>query len=89
MSVGTAFELYIDDLVNADEAPAIALWALQYISPGLNGNLPASDSATAWSHQHAGHQTLFSHAWSQTQDDGATNLVNIIIDHLTHAQQAA
>lgn len=38
--------------------------------PRLNGNLPASDAATAWPHSSAsGHQTLFSPAWSSATND--------------------
>ena len=85
--ISTTFQLYIASLVSNGESPASALWAIQYMFPGLNGNLPASDSATAWPHHNAGHQTLFSPAWAKIQDDKATYTANDVLNALTYAQQ--
>lgn len=58
------------------------------MSPGLNGNLPASNADTAWPHATAGHQTLFSPAWSNATDDQLAVQYNDMLNNLTYAQQA-
>jgi len=85
----STFDTYIGSIVQNGESPVSALWAVQYMYPGLNGNLPASNSDTAWPHAIAGHQTLFSPSWSKVQDDAATLVTNSILNDLTYAQQTA
>lgn len=43
---------------------------VQYLHPGMNGKLPASDSESAWPHSKAGHLTLFGPAWMAAENDG-------------------
>lgn len=80
---------YTTTLLSRGEFPASTLWALQYMSPGLNGHLPASDADTAWPHAIAGHQTLFSPAYESASDDGFTIAVNTALDQITYAHQAS
>lgn len=70
------------------EFPFEALWALQYMSPGLNGNLPASDADTAWPHSVVGHQVLFAPAWKNATNDQLVYQFNDQFNNLTYAQQA-
>lgn len=82
------FETYVGTILANGDFPATALWALQYMSPGLNGNLPTSPSATGWPHTIAGHQTLFSPAWLSSADDTVTAVDNENFNQLTYQQQA-
>lgn len=65
-----SFEKYIDKQVSMGEHPYSASLVVQYMFPGLNGNLPRSDSDTAWPHSKVGHQTLFTPAYMSATDDG-------------------
>ena len=58
-------------LVGRGEEPASCVFALQYVSPGLNGNPLLSNSDTARPHAVGEYQTLFSPARSISDDDGA------------------
>jgi len=80
---------YINSQLANNDFPASALWALQYMYPGLNGNLPSSDSATAWPHSVSAHQTLFSPAWSSASDDALVNNNNNIFNQITYKFQQA
>jgi len=79
---------HVNTLVQRGEFPATALWLIQYMSPGLNGNLPKSNADTAWPHAVAGHQTLFSPAWSLASDDSLAVQANNVLNLLTYAQEA-
>ncbi|KAF2221486.1 hypothetical protein BDZ85DRAFT_17790 [Elsinoe ampelina] len=79
---------YVSDMAAAGDVPASSFWALQYMHPGLNGNLPRKDSDTAWPHARAGHQTLFSPAWRKAEDDPIMKLANGQLNQLTWGQQA-
>jgi hypothetical protein len=68
--------------------PAASTITLQYMSPGLSGNLPGSDEDTAWPHSHAGHQILFNPGWSSSSSDGIAEATNTILNSLTYAEQA-
>lgn len=80
---------YINTLLSHGEFPATSLFVLQYMFPGLNGYLPTSNSATAWPHAIAGHQTLFSPSWSSVANDAFTDATNEQLTQLTYAQQKA
>lgn len=75
-------------LANGD-SPTSAVYVLQYMSPGLNGNLPHSNADTAWPHADAGHQTLFSPGWSKASTDPLTLDDTAIFNQITHDHQAA
>lgn len=62
-------EAWIETMVKTGDDVTSSLWALQYMSPGLNGNLPTTAEATAWPHPVAGHQTLFSPGWHFPAND--------------------
>jgi len=79
---------YVGSLLANGEVPVSALWAIQYMSPGLNGNLPPSDASTAWPHSVSGHQTLFSPAWNNATDDAVTFASNDKFNQLTWDHQA-
>jgi hypothetical protein len=86
-SAASIFTNYVEASLQAGEFPASALWALQYMSPGLNGNLPKRNSDTAWPHAIDGHQTLFSPAWQNAADDDLQVKTNDQFNILTWAQQ--
>ncbi|PSK43632.1 hypothetical protein B9Z65_7146 [Elsinoe australis] len=67
---------YVADIAAAGDMPASSIWTPQYMYPILNSNLPKSDADTAWPHARAGHQTLFSPAWSNVVDDVIMKGVN-------------
>ncbi|KAF2150293.1 FAD-binding domain-containing protein [Myriangium duriaei CBS 260.36] len=79
---------YITKSTAANDPPASTVWALQYMYPGLNGNLPVSDCDTAWPHAAAGHQTLFSPTWSLASNDGVMRKFNDRYNSLTRTQQS-
>ncbi|KHN93702.1 FAD binding domain protein [Metarhizium album ARSEF 1941] len=54
-AVDDSFRDYIDAMLTRGETPSTSTWVLQYMLPGLNGHLPASDADTAWPHSVAGH----------------------------------
>jgi len=83
---GTYNSYIAQQLSKGDPGPT-ALWALQYMYPGLNGHLPASDSDTAWPHSVAGHQTLFSPSWNLASDDSIVNTENMAFNKITHDHQ--
>ncbi|KAI8807244.1 FAD binding domain protein [Cladochytrium replicatum] len=68
-AIKKTFDHYINTIVSRGDLPASALWALQYMSPGLSGNLPKSDTETSWPHSVSAHQTLFSPAWLNSEND--------------------
>lgn len=88
-SVAAEFQLYIEGLAQHGETSALAtsLWAIQYMHPGLNGNLPVSDDATAWPHHNAGHQTLFSPSWAKAENDIFTDAANDVFNTLNFQQE--
>lgn len=57
-NIAVTMSNYIQALVDRGEDPATCVFVMRYMFPGLNGNLPASNSETAWPHAIAGHQTL-------------------------------
>lgn len=61
-------------------------WIIQYMSPGMNGNLPKSDAESAWPHSKSGHQTLFSPAWLQAENDQIVLDTNTAYNDLTFAR---
>lgn len=62
------FSNYLDELISRGENPATASFVVQYMFPGLNGNLPKSDEDTAWPHAKVGHQTLFTDSYADARD---------------------
>ncbi|KKY37727.1 putative fad binding domain-containing protein [Diaporthe ampelina] len=54
----------INGLIARGEDPGHTLWVDEYLLPGLNGKLPASDSDTAWPHSTSAHITLTSAEWT-------------------------
>ena len=62
-------------------------YTLHYIFPGLNGNLLALSSDTACPQAVAGHQTLFSPAWSLAEDDGLTSKTTDALNQITYDRQ--
>lgn len=87
-SMAQCFKDYIADILSRGENPYSASWVLQYMPPGLNGNLPSSDEATAWPHAVSGHQTLFAPAWNSSRDDVAAHNANMMLSDMTYAHQA-
>ena len=81
------FRIYVNHLLARAESPYSATWVLQYMYPGLNGNLPAFNNDTAWPHALAGHQTLFSPAWKSSVHDAITYHTIAELDSLTSAHQ--
>lgn len=71
-SLTNIFGNYIDDLLERGEKPYSASYVMQYMFPGLNGHLPASNADTAWPHAVAGHQTLFTPAYKNSTNDALT-----------------
>lgn len=86
--MSSRFTKYATDLVARGESPYSATWVLQYMSPGLEGNLPPSNDATAWPHAVAGHQTLFSPAWNYSIDDIIAYDTMKEMNNITYAHQA-
>ena len=82
------FSKYVTDALARGESPYSATWVLQYMSPGLNGNLPPSNDATAWPHAIAGHQTLFSPAWNSSRDDEAVYDALHALNKITYTHQS-
>lgn len=87
--LAAAFFNYTDRLRARGDVPYGANHIVQYMSPGLNGHLPPSDAATAWPHAKAGHQTLFSPAWSSAHDDTLSVQANELLNSITYRRQAA
>jgi FAD/FMN-containing dehydrogenase len=87
-NVQREFKIFIDDVIGNGDFPTASTFTLQYMSPGLNGNLPKSDNETAWPHSHAGHQTLFDPGWSSPSSDFIAATTNTRITALTYAEQA-
>jgi len=87
-SAATTFSAYVEAILSKGQFPATALWALQYMPAGLNGNLPASNADTAWPHAVAGHQTLFSPAWQSAEDDAIMVTSNNLLNQITWKNQA-
>ncbi|GAB7338882.1 hypothetical protein MBLNU457_5565t2 [Dothideomycetes sp. NU457] len=85
--ISATYDSYIASQLSKGDPVPTALWALQYMYPGLNGNLPPSDSATAWPHSVAGHQTLFSPAWNLPSDDSIVDNATMVFNQITHDQQ--
>ena len=83
------YDSYIAAQLERGDIPVSAVWAVQYMFPGLDGNLPTSDSATAWPHTVAGHQTLFSPAWNNATDDSFVTGVNDVFNNITRSHQKA
>ena len=81
------FTTYIDTILAKGQFPATALWVIQYMPAGLNGNLPASNADTAWPHAVAGHQTLFSPAYQSAEDDGIMVTYNNLLNQITWKNQ--
>ncbi|GAM89247.1 hypothetical protein ANO11243_072840 [Dothideomycetidae sp. 11243] len=79
---------HVDALLKAGDDPRSALWALQYVHPGLNGHLPASDTETAWPHAVVGHQALFSAAWREGKNDALVAKQSRAFNALARAVQA-
>lgn len=87
-SMSARFSKYISELLSRGESPYSATWVLQYMPPGLNGNLPSSDADTAWPHSVAGHQTLFSPAWNLSRDDPLADTTNEDLSNMTYHHQS-
>ena len=83
------FNEYIQTLLTRGEDPLLAVFALQYMFPDLNGNLPKSDADTAWPHATVGHQSLSSFAWTDAANDGLANEYVGKLNDVTYALQAA
>ncbi|KAK2023009.1 FAD-binding domain-containing protein [Colletotrichum zoysiae] len=79
---------WLDSLLATGEKPLTSLWAVQYMYPGLNGNLPAKSEDTAWPHTVAGHQTLFSPGWALPKNDKQTLETNTKINNLIYDHQS-
>ncbi|POS78752.1 FAD binding domain-containing protein [Diaporthe helianthi] len=61
------FSIYkdtINGLIARGDDPGHTFWLDEYMLPGLNGQLPASDSDTAWPHSTSAHITLTSAEWT-------------------------
>jgi FAD/FMN-containing dehydrogenase len=82
------FNSYIDSIKGNGDFPAASTFTLQYMSPGLSGNLPKSDEDTAWPHSHAGHQTLFNPGWSSPSSDAIAEATNTFLNSLVYSEQA-
>lgn len=50
--------------------------------PGLNGDLPASDTDTAWPHSSMCHQTLFDPGWRKASSDGVATTFSEVLFRL-------
>jgi FAD/FMN-containing dehydrogenase len=87
-TVQREFKSYLDSIKGNGDFPAASTFTLQYMSPGLSGNLPKSDEDTAWPHSHAGHQTLFDPGWSSASSDAIAEATNTFLNSLTYAEQA-
>lgn len=77
--VDRSFENYIAATLAKGDRPSTSTWVLQYMLPGLNGHLPASDSDTAWPHSSIGHQTLFDPSWQNASSDGVATAFNELL----------
>ena len=49
-STESEFSAYLKTLTVLGDDPLGSFWTLQYVYPGLNGNLPATADATGWLH---------------------------------------
>lgn len=78
-AVDDSFQNYIDNMLQRGETPSTSTWVLQYMLPGLNGHLPASDADTAWPHSATGHQTLFDPGWRRESSDGVVEAFNELL----------
>lgn len=83
----STFGEYIDKLQDNGERPYSAAFVFQYMFPGLDGRLPASDADTAWPHSVVGHQTLFSPAWLEARDDELTLSAVTASNQITYDRQ--
>lgn len=81
------FWTYVDELIETGEKPYSASFIMQYMYPGLNGNLPKSDEDTAWPHANAGHQTLFTPAYKEAKNDALTLAAVEALNQVTYGQQ--
>ena len=86
--LAATFFNYTNRLIARGDIPSGANHIVQYMNPGLNGHLPSSDAATAWPHAKAGHQTLFSPAWSSVEDDALSAEANELLNAITYNRQA-
>lgn len=64
-------------------------FSLQYMFPNLSGHLPKSAADTAWPHNTVGHQTLFSPAQTQAQNDDLFVKYTGLLNKLTYDRQNA
>ena len=83
------FGSWITSILKSGDIPTSAVFVLQYMFPGLNGNLPKSNDATGWPHAEAGHQTLFSPGYSKAKNDELTLKDTAAFNKITHDHQAA
>lgn len=82
-----AYDAYSEELTKRGEDIRTSAYVVQYMYPGLNGNLPASDSDTAWPHSVSGHQTLFSPAYKDAANDGITIETALELNRITDRTQ--
>lgn len=85
-AVDDSFRDYIDAMLTRGETPSTSTWVLQYMLPGLNGHLPASDADTAWPHSVAGHQTLFDPGWHRASSDSVVEAFNEVLYSLARRE---
>ena len=82
------FAAHAAHLAAANDTAPSGIWGIQYMSPGLNGNLPPRDNETAWPHAISGHQTLFSPAYSKPEDDALVLADNDAFNRITWDHQS-
>jgi hypothetical protein len=73
---------YVDAMLANGDTPSTSTRVLQYMFPGLNGNLSASDTDTAWLHSSVGHQILFDPGWRKASSDGVATAFNKVLFRL-------
>lgn len=81
-AVDRSIESYVDAMLANGDTPWTSTWELQYMLPGLNGNLPASHTDTAWPHSSVGHRTLFDPGWRKASSDGVATAFNKVLFRL-------
>ena len=87
-NITNQFDSWVTSVLQNGDTPTSAVFVLQYMFPGLNGNLPKSNDATGWPHKDAGHQTLFSPGYSKASTDRVTLDDTAAFNKITHDHQA-
>lgn len=85
--ISHSFDNHTAHLKKNNDVIPTAIWGIQYMHPGLNGNAPKTSNATGWPHHIPGHQTLFSPAYLKASDDSVVLKDNHILNEISWKHQ--